>query len=182
MQEESDIISGLSVLQSQAHNIHNLINLHRDRFGVLECLSILRYHMNIVELDRKYRDLQASMSAAGIHNKPLDTVITRDGVKYNIFIARMDKVVTGEYETIDELITKIEPEKVPLLEGNLEFIEERLLANSVSMFNSLNTSAKSSQFGSKFKGMITSKKRRYLYHYLPDKKRVLGIIAVRAKN
>lgn len=182
MQEESDIIGGLSALQSQAHNIHNLINLHRDRFGVLECLSILRYHINVAELNRKYQDLQASMSAFGLLNRPLDVVSTRDGVKYNIFIARMDKVITGEYETIEELITKMDSEKVALLEVNLEFIEERLLANSVSVFNSLSTSAKSSQFGLKFKGIVTSKKRKYLYHYLPDKKRVLGIVAVRAKN
>lgn len=178
-EQEKCVVGQLVLLRSQFAAINELKDIHNDRIGCLECLHILKYHFNISEIERKISAMHRLFVEKEIFNMPLLRTVSKDGIKYAISIARMDKVVTGEFESIEDLLAKLNPEEAISLSGNLDILEERLLLNSMLVYDSLITSAKLSAFGKKFRGLIVSKKRKYLYHYVPDKKHVLGFVASR---
>jgi hypothetical protein len=177
--EHEGIVANMAALQSQLIAVGDALRLNRDKVGKLECLLIIGHHFNVSDISRRCQALHAALSAEGLLAQPLLRVVTRDGHKYSIIISRIDKLVTGEYETIENILSNMDIDKAAMLENNLELLENRLLTNSVELYDSLATPAKMSPLGKKFSGLITSKKRKYLYHYSPDKKRVLGFVGLR---
>lgn len=183
MQEEpvrdDCIINNIVSIQNQESALYEARQLNISRIGHIECLQIMKCHFNVDEIERRIQDIQSNLSAKGLLDLPLMTAISRNGSKYNIVLLRVDKTVNGEFEYLDDFINRFSID--PTLKSNAERLEERLLSNSVYIYDSLATSLKLSAFGRKFKGLVTSKKRKYLYYYLPDKKRAIAFAAVRCK-
>lgn len=167
----------LMAIQRERVALTDALELYRSRVGKVECLSIIKYHINVSEVTNTIKRLQDSMGR--ISHMPLIRFINEDGVRYSVVLARMDQIIVGEYENIEDVMAKMEPDKALNLRNNVNAMEERLLANSIDVYDSLATHAKKTGRGNQFRGLVTSNKRKYLYHYLPDKKRVLGFVAVR---
>lgn len=170
----------LMALQRERMALVENLNMHRDRVGKLECLLIIKHHINVSEVDTKIKQLRES--TARISHLPLICFATEDGIRYDVILTRIDRAVVGDYEHIEDLMTKMDTEKALVLRGNVNALEERLLANSIEVYDSLTTNAKKTGKSPSLRGLTISKVRKYLYHYTLDKHKVLGFVAVRSQK
>lgn len=171
----SSVASNMIVLSSQIADRNALLELFNQRIGSLECLTIIRSHFPIDELNNRINDLTNRFNTNQIANLPL-LQLEVEGELYNIKLARIDKLIAGEYITIDELERKMQEENIIALRRDMNRLQETLIENSMNVHSSLKTKFKDTNFGKKFDGLMISKKRRYLYFYTNDKKKTLGFI------
>lgn len=169
------ILSNMIVLNAQISDRNALLDLFNQRIGSLECLTIIRSHFPVDELANRVNDLTNKFNTNQINNLPL-LQIDIGGELYNIKLARIDKLIAGEYITIDELERKMQEEHIIALRRDMNRLQEILIENSMNVYSSLKTKFKDTNFGKKFDGLMISKKRRYLYFYTNDKKKTLGFI------
>ena len=167
----------LMALQRECQVLADALSMHRDCVGKAECLSIIKTHINVSEVDDKLKRLQES--TARVSHLPLICFADEDGNRYDVVLARMNKLVVGEYENIEDVMAKMSTDKALSLRSNVNAMEERLLANSVEVYKSLNTKAKFAGRNGMLNGLIVSEKRKYLYRYHHDRKHVLSFVAIR---
>jgi hypothetical protein len=171
----SSVVSNMIVLSSQISDRNALLDLFNQRIGSLECLTIIKSHFPVDELNNRIGELTNKFATNQIGNLPL-IQIEIDGDIYSIKLARIDKLISGEYINVDELERKMQEENIIALRRDLNRLQETLIENSMNVYASLKTKFKDTNFGKKFDGLMISKKRRYLYFYTNDKKKTLGFI------
>lgn len=180
MHEENDYITNrLSSLKKSIDAQEQLLRLHTYSVGVLDCIGIMKLHMKIRELDIRQRDLTTEMEAQHIIGRPLMGVTTRSGEKYNIVLTRIDRLISGEHETIEDLLSKLNINDIDTVENDLEILSNIVIDNSIRLYESIKSSVKHTPKGKKFRGLNTSGKRKYLYYYPGDKKKSIGFIALK---
>ncbi len=105
-------------------------------------------------------------------NTPL-MELTVGGKQYVMVFDRLDKHVTGEYETYEDISRKKEglPDD---FEEQLEYFESILIDNAVNVFASLPQDIKKSNPG--FAMIIRGKRKRYIYYYSDHQKVSFGLI------
>lgn len=95
------------------------------------------------------------------------------GKNYNMTIDRIDKHITGEYETYEDVIKN--KEGVPDdFEEQLEMFESIIIDNASSIFASLSPDIKKSN--PEFNMISRSKRKRYLYYYKEHPKDSFGLV------
>jgi len=173
----SSVISNVVSLQKHIADMTAVLELFNDKVGVLECLTIIKSNLKVPELDHAVADLTAKLESYQLTDMPLIQVKTTADEKYDIKLARTDKLITGEYIKLEELLYKMDYEESQTLKKNLEIMQNRLIMNSIKVYNSLKTAAKNTGYGRKFDGLMISKKTKYLYYYPVDKKKTLSFVA-----
>lgn len=176
MQQSHTIVGNITVLQHKIAELTSVLESFNDKIGILECMVIIRSHLNVPELDNMIADMTNKLEAYKSISV-LMQVTAADGKEYEIKLARTDKLITGEYLKIEELMHKMSNPDVRSLKENLELMQNRLILNSLKVYGSLRTAAKNTNYGRKFDGLMISKKVKYLYYYPVDKKKTLCFVA-----
>lgn len=167
---QQDLARSIFVLEEDIEQKRSVLANYKDQVGKLECLQILYSHFPIAKVDAKMKHYSEKSL-----NLPLISVKYEDQT-FDIFLRRIDKLVTGEYMVIDDLLAKVDNETRYMLISNLTYMEDLLAVNSQRVFTEISTSFKNSPKGLKFKGLIPSVKKQYLYYYPGDRKKTLGFI------
>lgn len=175
----ASVMANVHLLQRRIADETLVLDLFQDKIGTLECLTIIGAHFKISELENAISDLSTKFETHHIANLPLLQVETIDNQVYDIKIARIDKLITGEYIKIDELYKKLDTEKMINLQKTMDALQNRLIFNSSKVYASLKTALKHTNYGRKFDGLMISKKAKYLYYYTNDRQKTLGFIAQR---
>lgn len=171
-----DITSNISSSRFEYNNIGLRINLLNDRIGTLECLTILHMNLKLRSIADRIKLLTDKFNEAQIADIPLTLVNTNDGL-YQIRLARGDKLITGEFITIDDLVKILDPTMASKINNNMSIMEEQLIENSLHVYREISSATTRTHYGKQFSGLVKSKKTEYLYFYTPDKKHTLRFIA-----
>jgi hypothetical protein len=167
---QQDLARSIFVLEEDIEQKKVVLANYKDQVGKFECLQIVYSHFPIAKVEAKVKQYSEKLVSI-----PLISVKTEDQT-YDIYLRRIDKLVTGEYMLIEDLLEKVDNESRYMLISNLTYMEDLLSVNSQRVFAEISTSFKNSPKGLKFKGLIPSVKRHYLYYYPGDRKKTLGFV------
>lgn len=94
--------------------------------------------------------------------------------EYIMIVDRLDKYVTGEYKSYEDIIRLGElPEDFDILMGELDTI---VMKNSVAVYNSLSNDIKKTN--KEFICLCRSKTKQFLYFYKDNPKKSFGVIFI----